>query len=190
MATTALPAAASRDTGWLLRLRAATVVAAVFLVALAATNLFWPLRGGAFTSTSDYLGTGNALPLAIGLISTVIAFHRVHSGADGRRGAIGTWIYALCSLEIVVQCLASLPAGRELIWGPLYPLCTIGSSIGLAFLAAGAWRSGLAPKWMLAIWPPLGVVGSWLGIGPVPVLYAAFLVTLVAVVCRRATTQR
>ncbi len=186
MAITSTPATATSATTWLLRLRIGTIVAAVALVGLGATNVFWPLGDGAFTRTSDYLGTANALPLGVGLILSVIAFHRIHNGADGRRGAIGTWIYCLCSTEIVVQCLVSVAARTELIWGPAYPLCTIGSSVGLAFLAAGTWRVGLAPKWMLAIWPPLGVVGSWWGIGPIPVLYAGFLVALGVLASRRS----
>jgi hypothetical protein len=68
--------------------------------------------------------------------------------------------------------------GAELIWGPLYPVCAFGLMIGLALLAAGSWRVGLVPRWMLAVWPPLGLVGSFLGVGPIPLVFVAFLVVL------------
>jgi hypothetical protein len=39
---------------------------------------------------------------------------------------------------------------------------------------------------MLGAWPPLGLVGSFLGIGPIPLLFVAFLVTLAVLLPRRA----
>lgn len=185
MTATTAPVPVRNDVSHTRPLRIGTVVAAIFLVSLAVINLFWPLAGGTFTRASDYAGTANALPLGIGLVLTVTSFHRLQRGADGRLGTVGVLMFTLCSLEIVVQCMASLAVGSELTWGPAYPLCTLGSSLGLALLAAGSWRVGLLPKWLLGIWPPLGVVGSWLGIGPIPVLYAAFLLTLGEIAARR-----
>lgn len=87
--------------------------------------------------------------------------------------------------ELVIQCMASVAAGAELRWGPAYPVCAFGLMLGLALLAVGSWRVGLLPKWMLAVWPPLGLVGSFLGVGPIPLVFVAFLFILGIILPRR-----
>ena len=139
---------------------------------------------GAFHGVGDYVLTASALPQGIGLFIAVLGFHRLQGGRDGRLGTIGVWIYGLCMAELVIQCTVSLVAGSELIWGPIYPLCAFGLMVGLAFLAAGSWSVGLAPRWMLAVWPPLGLLGSFLGVGPIPLVFAVFLLTLAVVLGR------
>ena len=57
-------------------------------------------------------------------------------------------------------------------------------------LAAGSWRVGLLPTWMLGVWPPLGLVGSFLGIGPLPLVFVVFLLALVIVLTRRVGAIR
>ena len=118
-----------------------------------------------------------AAPVGIGLILHAFGVHHLQHGRDGRLGTIGVWIFALCSSAIIIQCMASLPAGAELRWGPSYPLCAVGSFIGLALLAAASWKVGLLPRWMLGIWPPLMLFGSWAGQNLIPIALAAFLVT-------------
>jgi hypothetical protein len=81
--------------------------------------------------------------------------------------------------------MASVVAGSELRWGPAYPVCAFGLMVGLALLAAGSWRVGLLPRWMLGLWPPLGLVGSFLGVGPIPLVFVVFLVILGVVLYRR-----
>jgi len=56
-------------------------------------------------------------------------------------------------------------------------------------LAAGSWRVGLLPKWMLGIWPLLGLVGSFLGVGPIPLVFVAFLVVFGVLLPRRLQGQ-
>jgi hypothetical protein len=144
-----------------------------------------PTEEGPFKNASDYVLTAAALPQGVGLFLTTLGFHRLQRGRDGRLGRAGVWVYGLCMTELVIQCMASVAAGAELIWGPLYPICAFGLTIGLALLAAGSWKVGLLPKWMLGVWPPLGLVGSFLGVGPIPLLFVAFLLTLAVMLPRR-----
>ncbi len=58
--------------------------------------------------------------------------------------------------------------------------------IGLALVAAGTWSVGLAPRWMLALWPLLGLFGSFFGIDPIPLVFVVFLVALAISLGRRA----
>ena len=129
----------------------------------------------------DYVLTVAALPQGVGLLLATYGFHRLQHGRDGKLGTAGIWVYGLCMTELLIQCTASVAAGSELIWGPLYPVCALGLMVGLALLAAGSWNVGLLPKWMLAAWPPLGLVGSFLGIGPIPLFFVAFLVVFAIV---------
>lgn len=145
--------------------------------------------GGPFRHASDYILTAAALPHGIGLFLLTFGFHRLQHGRDGRLGTIGIWVYGVCMAELVVQCVASLVVRSEVTWGPLYPMCAVGLMIGLALLAAGSWRVGLLPKWMLAAWPPLGLIGSFLGIGPFPLVFIAFLIALAVLLSRRVAAQ-
>jgi hypothetical protein len=142
-------------------------------------------EGGRFRNAGDYLLAVTALPHGVGMFLTVLGFHRLQHGRDGRLGTVGVWLYGLCVIELVVQCMASVAAGSELIWGPLYPICAFGLMIALALLAAGSWSVGLLPRWMLGIWPPLGLVGSFLGVGPIPLVFAVFLLLMAVVLPRR-----
>jgi hypothetical protein len=154
-------------------------LAIVGLLAMGLTMLIAPATfDGPYEHVADYVLTAAALPHGLGLLLVTVGFHRLQGGRDGRLGTVGVWIYAVCMTELVVQCMASVVAGTELIWGPLYPLCAFGLMLGLALLAAGSWRVGLLPRWMLGVWPPLGVVGSFLGVGPIPLFFVAFLVLL------------
>lgn len=142
-------------------------------------------EGGDFNQAADYVLTASALPQGIGLFLVTLGFHRLQRGRDGRLGTVGVWVYGVCMTELVIQCTASVAARSELIWGPLYPICAFGLMIGLALLAAGSWRVGLLPRWMLGVWPPLGLVGSFLGVGPIPLFFVVFLVVMAVVLPRR-----
>lgn len=144
--------------------------------------------GGEFQGAFDYVLTATAFPQGVGLFLAAFGFHRLQRGRDGRLGTVGIWVYGLCMIELVIQCLASVAVGAELVWGPIYPLCALGLMVGLALLAAGSWRVGLLPKWMLGVWPPLGLVGSFLGIGPIPLVFVIFLAVLGVTLPRRLAT--
>jgi len=160
--------------------------AVIGLLMMGLTMLFGTTTSeGDFQHGADYVLTIAALPQGVGLLLATLGFHRLQRGRDGRLGAAGVWLYAVCMVELVVECMASVVAGSELRWGPAYPVCAFGLMVGLALLAAGSWRVGLLPRWMLGLWPPLGLVGSFLGVGPIPLVFVVFLVTLGVVLYRR-----
>lgn len=186
MTTTVQPDART-DTAWLRLTLTGLGLAVVGVLMMGLAMLTTPplAEGGTFRGTGDYLLTVAALPQGLGLFLTVLGVHRLQRGRDGRLGSAGVWVYGLCMAELVAQCTASVVVGAELIWGPLYPICAFGLMLGLALLAAGSWKVGLLPRWMLGAWPPLGLVGSFLGVGPVPLLFAALLVAMAVVLPRR-----
>jgi len=160
--------------------------AVIGLLMMGLTMLFGTTTSeGDFQHGADYVLTIAALPQGVGLLLATLGFHRLQRGRDGRLGAAGVWLYAVCMVELVVECMASVVAGSELRWGPAYPVCAFGLMVGLALLAAGSWRVGLLPRWMLGLWPPLGLVGSFLGVGPIPLVFVVFLVILCVVLYRR-----
>ena len=174
--TTVQPAVRTTAT-WLRLLRVGTGLAAVGLIVFWAAGTFWPtVSEGDFANAADYWYTASAVPFGSGLLLYALGLHRLQRGRDGRLGAVGAWVYLLCSAELVVQCLASALVGAELRWGPMYVLSSLGTFVGLALLAAGSWRAGLLPRWLLGVWPPLALLGSWAAVGPVPLVLVLFLV--------------
>lgn len=175
--TATLQPPVSTDATWLRMTSIGTGIAGVGLVVLALSQTFWTtVSGGDFEHAADYWMTAAALPVGVGLMMHVFGVHHLQHGRDGRLGTVGAWSFAFCSTAIVIQCMASLPAGAELRWGPMYPLCALGSFLGLALLSAGSWRTGLLPRWMLGVWPPLMLLGSWGAQNLIPLALAAFLI--------------
>jgi hypothetical protein len=125
-----------------------------------------------------------------GLLLHTLGVHRLHHGRDGALGRVGAWVLGLCVAELVVQCLTSAAVGSELRWGPTYVLCAFGTFVGLALVAAGSWRVGLVPRWMLGLWPPLGLFGAFFGVGPVPFVFALFLVVFLVALSRSLAAKR
>jgi hypothetical protein len=191
MTAATLPTTENREATWLRVTGIGIGTAIVGLLVLGATLTFATTTDeGDFQYGADYWLTAAALPLGVGLVLHVLGVHRLQHGRDGRLGTVGTWLFVLCSAELVVQCMASVVAGAELRWGPSYPVCAFGAFVGLALLAAGSWCVGLVPRWMLGVWPPLMLLGSWGGQGPVPGLLAIFLVAFGAVLRRRVLAAR
>lgn len=188
MTTTTFQPATRTDASWLRITLIGIGLAVVGLLMMGLTMLLATTSDGSFHA-ADYVLTVAALPQGVGLFVVALGFHRLQHGRDGRLGTAGVWVYGLCMTELVVQCMASVAVGSELRWGPLYPICALGLMIGLALLAAGSWRVGLLPRWMLGAWPPLGLVGSFLGIGPVPLLFVALLAAMAVVLPQRLRTM-
>jgi len=187
MTTATLHSAAGtrNDTTWLRTTLLGVGLAVIGLLMMGLTMLTATTSDGAFHHAADYVLTAAALPQGVGLFLGTLGFHRLQHGRDGGLGTMGVWIYGVCMTELVIECMASVVVGEELQWGPLYPTCAFGLMIGLALLAAGSWKVGLLPKWMLALWPPLGLVGSFLGIGPIPLVFVIFLIVLGVLLPRR-----
>jgi hypothetical protein len=186
--TTSTPSATRLDTTDASRLRllqASIALAVGSVLVLGYTILFTTtVDQGDFRYAADYWLTATGLPLAVAGIGIALGVHLLQHGADGRLGTVGVWINTLALAELFVQLAASVAVGAELRWGPMYVLSTFLTFLGTALLAAGSWRSGLAPRWMLGVWPVLWVLGSFAGTGPVPGVLAVFLVGFGVVVTR------
>lgn len=163
------------------------VCATVMFVVL---TFFETVDGGDFRFAADYWLTADGLPYALAGIGLVLGVHQVQQGADGRLGTIGMWINTIALVELFVQCGASALISSEVRWGPSYPAFTALMFVGVALVAAGSWRTGLLPRWMLGLWPLLWTLGSFAGFGPMPLVLAAFLVAMAATLNKRGTTRR
>jgi hypothetical protein len=180
-ATTAAARPAARTDESVMRLVKASIpIAVVGLVVLAATGTLATTTsgGGHFDHTADYWYTASGLPIAVGAIGTLLGVHWLQRGSDGRLGTVGAWVGVLALGELFVQLLASVLTSIEQQWGPAYVLCTALAFVGHAVLAAGSWRTGLLPRWLLGLWPLAFVLGSFAAWGPMPLLLIAFYVVL------------
>lgn len=183
-------ALARRDASALRLLQASVAVGVVSVLVLGYTILFTTtVDAGAFRYAADYWLTATGLPLALAGIGVALAVHRLQHGGDGALGTVGVWVNTLALAELFVQLAASVAVGAELRWGPMYILSTTLTFVGTALLAAGSWRSGLAPRWVLGLWPVVWVLGSFAGTGPVPGLLAVFLVLLGVTVTRSVRSR-
>jgi hypothetical protein len=179
------PERARTDASSLRLLNGSLLLTAACSVVMFVTLNFTTTSDRDFHHTADYWLTGNGLPFALAGIGTVLALHRLHHGADGRLGTVGTWINTIALVELLVQCTASLFVSSEVRWGPSYPIFTALTFLGVALVAAGAWRAGLVPRWLLGVWPLAWVLGSFAAFGPMPLVLIAFVGVLGVAVNQR-----
>jgi hypothetical protein len=188
--TATMRAQAQTDATWLRVVQTALGVGIAALVGFAVVGTFFKTsNGGDFTYTADYWYTAAGVPIALAGIGSVLGVHRLQHGTDRRLGTVGTWVYTLALVELLVQLASSVIAGAELRWGPMYVLCTALTFVGLALLAAGSWRTGLLPKWLLGVWPFIWIIGSFAAWGPMPLLLAAFYVVFGVILARRVNER-
>ncbi len=185
--TAVVPPRAQTETNWLqlAQLSLTLAVPALVVYAIVAT-FFTTISEGDFRYTADYWYTGVGLPITLAGVGIALAVHKLQHGADGRLGTVGVWINTLALTELFAQLLASVLTSAEVRWGPAYPVSVLLSFIGVALLAAGSWRTGLLPKWMLGLWPLIWVLGS-IGavVGPTPLLLAAYFIAFGVTLTRR-----
>jgi hypothetical protein len=159
---------------------AAAYVIASSSVAFAAIGTFTKTDdGGSFRRTADYWYTGIGVPTAVGAIVLMVAAYRMLGTRRGALARAGVVLNALALGTLAVQLAGSVIMGSELRWGPTYILATAATFVGHALFVAGAWRTGLLPRPMLAIWPVVWVIGSFAAQGPTPLLLTAFLIVAV-----------
>ena len=185
-----LPTKAQTDAIWLrlvqLCLAAAIVPLAIFAVV---GTFFTTISAGHFRYAADYWYTGVGLPITLAGIGIALGVHKLQHGADGRLGTIGAWVNTLALVELFAQLLASVLTSAEVRWGPSYPVCTLLSFVGVSLLAAGSWRTGLLPRWMLGVWPLVWILGSLAAVGPSPVLLIVFFVAFGITLTRRTGSR-
>ncbi|MGN6723630.1 MAG: hypothetical protein ACTHJM_13545 [Marmoricola sp.] len=143
--------------------------------------------GGSFRYTADYWYTAVGLPISVAGIALTLGLHRLQRGRDGRLGTVGAWVATLAMVDLFALLTASLIEHAEVRWGPSYPVATLLTFIGLALLVAGSWRSGILPKWMLGLLPPVWITGTFAAQGLTPLILVAFLVVLATLLPRGVT---
>jgi hypothetical protein len=185
--TVATPArTAQADAFWLRLVQITLAFSLVPLVIFAVSGTFFTtISEGDFRYAADYWYTAVGLPLALISIGHTLGVHRLQHGADGRLGTIGVWLNGLASVELFAQLTASVIQGTEVRWGPAYPVCALLSFVGVALLAAGSWRTGLLPTWLLGAWPVVWIVGGFAAKGLTPLLLAAFFGVFAVILTQR-----
>ena len=178
-------------TPWIGVTRTALAVGIVTTVTFAVVTVSWKtIDHGAFKYAADYWYTALGLPLAaVGLLHAT-GVYRLQEGLTGRRGKVGMWINSVSCLVLFADILASLVTSSEVRWGPAYPLSALGTVIGLGLLAAGSWRVGVFPRWLLGVWPVVWIAGSFFAVGAMPLLLAAYYVAFWVVLTRRTASWR
>jgi hypothetical protein len=153
-----------------------------------ATTLTFTKAGGSghFKYAADYWLTAAGPGHAIACVVLVLAVHRLQDGRDGRLGAAAVIVNAVACAVLTVQMAVGLITSTEAEWGPVYPLATLASFVGLSLFAKASWRAGVVPRALLAAWPVVWVIGSMAAFGPTPLLLSALYVALVVVLARRA----
>lgn len=174
------------DATWLrlVQLSVAVIVAPLGILAIVGTY-FTTVSDSDFRYAADYWLTAPGLPIALAGIGVALGVHKLQHGADGRLGTIGVWVNTLALTELFVQLLVSVLVGAEVRWGPSYPVCTLLTFVGVALLAAGSWRTGLLPRWMLGVWPLAWVIGSLAAQGLTPLVLIAFFALFGVTLTRR-----
>lgn len=164
-----------------------TLMGAVGALVEAVVGGFWTTSPdtGAYQYSADYWFTASALPAAAGVMLLLVALQFLQGSGNGRLRLAGMMLAAICLLALAMVIIASLAAGHDVQAGPTYVLGTFGATVAIALYAAGSWRAGLLPKWLLAIWPILWMTGSFFALGPSPIVLAAFYVVLLLTARRR-----
>lgn len=169
--------------------RVALAVGGASAIAEASLLVFTKAGGsGDFKYTADYWLTGVGIPAALASAVLLFAVRRLQHERDGRLGRAGLVINSLACLLLAAQLATGVATASEVQWGPSYPLATLAAFVALSLFAAGSWRVGLLPRWMLAIWPVIWVIGSMAAVGPTPLLLTGYFVTMAVVLTRRAST--
>ena len=178
---------ASRPLRWA---QLALAAGAATSTAEAGLLLFTTTNGGDerdFTHPADYWLTGVGVAAALASFVLLIAVRELQDQRDGRLGVTGLIINNLACLVLAAQMAASVAVGSEVRWGASYPLATLAAFVGLSLFAAGAWRVDLLPRWMLAGWPVIWVIGSMAAVGATPLLLTAYFITMAVVLTRRVS---
>lgn len=145
---------------------------------------------GAFHYVGDYLNTANGIPYVLALLALLPALRTLQQRRDGwlgRAGIIVASIGAVVLLAIFVWGLIVASGGS---WGPTYVLASLATIIGVALFAAGSWRAGLLPKWLVVCWPVAWAIGSMLPFWVFgPLVLAAVYVAMAVTLQRRASVS-
>ncbi|WP_086729536.1 hypothetical protein [Streptomyces carpinensis] len=160
---------------------AGAAVLAFACVALAVFDFFVTTSStDQFTSTADYLYTLDGFPFVIGFVALVAGLRALHAGRDGRLGRFGFLVTTAGGAALCLCLAASLATRSENSLGPLYPLGSLVSFLGMILFAVASVRARVLLWWA---GPALAV--SWVVGGPVgdggPLGFKASALVLAAV---------
>jgi hypothetical protein len=142
--------------------------------------------GRPFIHAGDYWYTGiGMLPAMAAPLVMVLALHSLQGQRDGRLGRAGAGLSAAGLAVFIVMGCYGLLIGRATSLGPTYLLATLATVVGLALFAAGSWRVGVLPRWLLVLWVLAWLVGGPFAQGVTPLLLAAAYVLIGVMVARR-----
>ena len=162
--------------------------AAVALVAIGAL-LRTSSDDGAFHYAGDYALTADGIPYVLALLALLPALRALQQRRDGRLGLAGTIVAAIGLVLLLAMFVWGLIAASGSSWGPTYVLASLATVVGVALFAAGSWRAGLLPRWLVVCWPVSWAIGSMLPIWAFgPLVLAAVYVAIAVVLPRRAST--
>jgi hypothetical protein len=133
---------------------------------------------GHFRYAADYWLTASALPHALAAIMLLVSVRAMQGGRDGRLGLAGIVLAAVALAALATVCTWSLVVGHEVSGGPTYVLGTALAFVGHVLFSAGSWRVGLLPRWLLAIWPVIWVIGSFAAVSASPALLGVLYVVI------------
>jgi hypothetical protein len=167
--------------------RAGVVLTAVGAIPEAVILAFANTTDGTddYKYAADYWLSASAIPHAIGLVLVLLGVRRLQQERDGRCGLAGLLVAGLGLFAVNVVIVASLVEGHDVEGGGTYVVGTLATVVGLALFAAGSWRTGLLPRWMLASWPIVWAIGSYAAFSFSPVVLLLFYAVLLMVLRRR-----
>lgn len=169
----------------------ALVLGAASAVALAAMVLFVTTTDdGKFQHTGDYFLTADGILCVLALLVLLPALRALQRARDGRLGQAGIAFASLGGAALLVVFVHGLAAGTETSLGPTYVLASVATIVGVTLFAAGSWRAGLLPRWLLPLWVVVWAIGSMLPIlEPGGFLLAAVYLTMAALLSGRLATS-
>lgn len=169
------------------RAEAALLLGAAAAVALVAILYFVTTSSGdgKFQHSGDYVLTGNGIPYIVALLVLLPALRALQHRRDGRLGQAGIALASLGSAVLLAIFVYGLAAGTESSFGPGYVVAALATILGVALFAAGSWRAGMLPRWLLAAWVVAWAIGSMLPIlQPGPLLLAAVYLIMAVLIPR------
>lgn len=183
--TLATPAVDTRRSA-LVRAQISLYVLAAGAVGLAAMILVpTSADDGPFHHAGDYVLTALGFPMLLPLLALLPALRTLQNRRDGRLGVAGIAATSAGVVVLVGMFGYGLIAATGSSLGPTYVLASAATDIGLILFAAGSWRAGLLPRWLLVVWPVVWIVGGLLPILPPAVLLLAGSYVVMAVLLPR-----
>jgi hypothetical protein len=162
-------------------------ILALGCVILACFDFFVTTSDGEYTRTADYLYALDMYPLLIGL-GLLLAGVCARQGGRGRTGAV---IVGVGLLGLAVDGAAAMIGGDDQTLGPLYPIATLVSFVGMIVFTVSSVRARVLPWWTTPALTIGWIVGGMVGDGgPLGFKASALLLAAAGVAVAVAASAR